>query len=121
MYSYNSNLEEQFAKSRSASKALERESNRTSKIQLQSTRYLRGLNPPPYEWFGLGSIKKKFFSPRRVYSFMMDTGGCVRYYFISGKAVISRWSHPEHLENIAEIIAKKRAEDALFPVTSKAR
>ena len=121
MFSHNSNLEEQFAKSRSLSDTLEKESDRISKIQLQNTKYLRGLNPPSYEWFALGSIKKSFFSPRRAYYFMIDTRGCAQY-----KVYVGWWECPTDMnnkdfENIAEIIAKKKAEKALSPVISKAR
>ena len=120
MYSYNKNLKKQFAKSRSESNMEKRNRNYLRKLETECESYVRRLRPPKHKWFAIGSIKKSFFSFKKTYLFMMTDYGYVRYIVktLFSNDIVSK---VEDLENIAEIIAKKKAEEALSSITSKAR
>jgi len=129
MYYYNSNLKKQFDASRDKSHDKKRYQEKYYKLKEECESYILKLRPPEDEWFILGS-KREFFGLKKTYYFYVDSGYSPLYRR-SVKFAFSEVLHIErqiifetkhiHLENIAEIIAKKKAEEALSSITSKAR
>ena len=132
MYSYNNNLEEQIAAARDKSHDKKRCQKKYEKLKEECESYILNLRPPENEWFTLGS-KTEFLGFKKTYYFYVDYGYSpiyrrsvkfafseVRFFLHIEREGIHAKNHI-HLENIAEIIAKKKAEEALSPVISIAR
>ena len=119
MYSFNRNIEDDFAANKKD--AIKKSNNQIKydKIIKECRAYVRKINPPKGTKFFLGSMRKNMFSFKKRYFFELNEYGSVNFTIaIFAEFTVSRYCHSD-IEHISQIIGKKKAEEALAPLSSK--